>query len=154
MARRRFRSGSFAINVPESERDWVGPDLSRVQSGTRYRIVYSNPEQGYASVVGGLELRAALFLWGQALEDGWKVNLPPQPDVGCFPSPWCGCDKCQPEEEDQWRIGSIPQYPQGVSSIEQSASEYLAGLAFEPDAYTRVCHGAPPHRRGVNTKSG
>eukprot|EP01043_Picozoa_sp_COSAG02_P004535 COSAG02_NODE_119_length_35335_cov_12.823192_15_plen_112_part_00 len=43
---------------------------------------------------------------------------------------------------------------QRVSSIEQSASEYLAGLAFEPDAYTRVCHGAPPHRRGVNTIAG
>ena len=69
MARRRFRSGRFAISVPESERDWVGPDLSRVQSGTRYRIVYSNPEQGYASVVGGLELRAVLFLWGQALAE-------------------------------------------------------------------------------------
>ncbi len=66
-------------------------------------------------------------------------------------SPWCGCEECQPKEENQWLVGSIPQYPPRVSSIEQSASEWLAGLAFEPDAYTRVCHGAPPHRCGSDT---
>ena len=44
-------------------------------SQARYRIVYSNLEQAYTAVIGGLTLASVVEIWGTALRVTWATPL-------------------------------------------------------------------------------
>ena len=117
-----------------------------VRQGGRFRIVYSSKageRRPYTAAVGGLSLKAVISLWGEVLAGDQPVPVPPEPDIGCFPRPWCACDSCaSPDEEEHYYPGFVagiaPRLPAAASAEELAAPGWLAGLAFEPPAYSKI----------------